>query len=633
MPTVQFVNTGPRNTRSVREHNLELSRVRSHAATVSHKARASKAFASTSTLAPKGTRIEDDGTLDLEAAFVEALLGVQKHISNQAQQRKKERLVLRRIRGFHNEYPILVPFVDTLSFLNQNITEDQRSRQFFFGKLSLNSCLSFLGMLRHVSAHCSLHRPPGYLNHSSDRTLERTAVEWSSWYDREFWTILVPQAAESHPTLKYAMVALGAYHESLEAHLANDRRTSCRALCERSGNKALNSLRLNYDNMSFAAILCCYVALTEFAAVLGQYAFLQALKSQFAIIEDLRNLQAQRQTQIAPRESDEHYIFNYLAPLMEKQKSRVGHIVDPIYLLRVTPAHHFYVPEVYIPKFFASLWQARQNLALLLDWTTYRMKTKCSNETRIPLESEVWLEQWSARLQEFRGSSTMSRPEYCSWRILASVAKVCFMMIENMFTEDEMGFDRYEAVYQEFASAASEVLTYEGSGTKIRFGVDSGLISLIGWMARIWCRDPTIRRQLIRLLLSVQRREGLESTPAWSSVCRWIQQEEESGIVPPPQRACDVPREKRLRLESAHFYFQKKLMVRRALRYPYDGSNTVESWVSSVPGFHDGPLQSPSAEDQSTPDLILGKGFSSFLKDGRMETIEVHRFTFPIPRT
>ncbi len=88
-----------------------------------------------------------------------------------------------------------------------------------------------------------------------------------------------------------------------------------------------------------------------------------------------------------------------------------------------------------------------------------------------------------------------------------------------------------------------------------------------------------------------------------------------------------------LRLETAHFYFTKKLYYRRALRYPYDGSNALESWVSSVPGFHDGPLQFPSAEEQSTPDLILGKGSSRFLKDGKMETIEAHRFTFLIPRT
>ena len=593
MPTFQFVVTGPKSTRSAREHHLELARARSHTATVLHRKRKNKASPSPSTLPPKPIVFEDDGIVNLETAFIEDLLCLENHVSKQAHRRKKEQLVLRRIRGFHNENPIPAPSTGTLSSLNQDVTEDRRSCEFFVG---------------------------------------RTAVEWSGWYDREFWTILVPQAAESHPTLKYAMVALAAYHESLEAHSTNNRRL-CRALCEKSGNKALESLRLNYDNMSFAAILCCYVALTEFAAVLGQYAFLQALKSQFAIIDDLRNQQAQRQTQIAPRESDEHYIFTYLAPLMEKQRSRVGHIVDPIYLLRATPAHHFYVPEVYIPKVFMSLWQARQTLALLLDWTTYTMKTSCSNETRVPLESKVWLEQWSARIQEFRGSYTMSQREHCSWRILVSTAKVCFMMIENMFTENEMAFDRYEDLYRDFASVASEVLTSDGTGTKIRFGVDSGLISLIGWMARIWCRDPTIRRQLIDLLFSVQRREGLESTPAWSSVCRWIQQEEESGIVPPPQRACDIPREKRLRLETAHFYFSKKLYCRRALRYPYDGSDMIESWVSSVPGFHDGPIQFPSPEEQSTPDLILGKGFSSFLKDGKMEMIEVHRFTFPIPRT
>ena len=597
MPAFPILITGPKGTRSAREHHLEMSRARSHSATVSHRAKKAQPSASVCAIPSRPAYIEENETLDFQTPFLEHLKCFGQRVSRQTQHRKKKQLGVKRIHNRNNGFLVSAPWTDTFLSANPDIREGRSSLQFF---------------------------------------IERTAVECSGWYDREFWTSLVPQAAESHPTLKYGMIALGAYHQSLEACSKIDK-AALRALCVKNGNKALESLRDNYDNMSFAAILCCYVALTEFAAVLGQYAILQALKSQFAIIDDLRNQQAQRQIQIATRESDEHYIFTYLAPLVEKQRSRVGHIVDPMHLLRVTPSHYFYVPELYIPKVFESLWQARQSLELLLDWTIYAVKTRSLNEVQLPQESETWLEQWSARLQKFKNSHIVSQKDYCSFRILMTTSKLCFMMIQNMFTEDEMVFDQYEDLYQDFASAASIALATEEeestSPAKIRFGIDSGLISLVGWTARRWCRDPTIRRQLIDLLFSVQRREGLESSLAWSRVCRWVQRQEESGIIPPPQRASDIPREKRVRINQARFHFARKLYSLEVLRYPYDGSNTTVVWQSAVPGIHVGPLQSPNAEEQSSPDLILGKGFSCFLKDGRMQMIEAHRFTYPIPRT
>ena len=107
---------------------------------------------------------------------------------------------------------------------------------------------------------------------------ERTSVEWSGWCDRRFWTSLVPQAAASYPALKHAMISLSAYHESLEVQSESDS-SAFRELSVRQGNKALACFRESYDQMPLAAILCFYIVMTEFSAILGIMLYLQTQKA------------------------------------------------------------------------------------------------------------------------------------------------------------------------------------------------------------------------------------------------------------------------------------------------------------------------------------------------------------------
>ena len=477
-------------------------------------------------------------------------------------------------------------------------------------------------------------------NHREGRSfhffLERTSIEWSGWLDRDFWSILVPQAAASCPAARHALMCLGAYHESLEAWQQGDRArcAACKDFSVQQGNKALACFRQDYDDLPLAMILCCYIILNEFTANLDHPIHLQTRKAQYEIMNEVRRLRDQSTRQMS--NSDMYYISTYLEPLVDKQSSKGAQFINPLFCLRMTPSSDFYVEHnTTLPHTFDTLWHARQTLEFLLNSATYAHKTSVSKS--LPAKFRAQFEQWLIRLQKFRDASNLSETDLCSWQLLKAASKICFMMIETVYLDNEMVFDQYVDDYRGFALAFSELLAFKNGllKTKNTFSIDSGLLCLAGWMAQRWCRDPIVRRQLINLLFVADRSEGADDSRTWAAICQRILLEEETGISPLPLHCYDIPLAKRLRIREGAVYEALNLLRISMQHAPLHETQTnclEDLWIHSTwsSDTRQGKIE---AAKVTRPDVIFGEGFTSVLSlEGRYFTFIASRFTFPIPR-
>ena len=660
MSSIIFVTSTPEVAQSGRNYELELSRIRSHAASVSHKARRKRKFRRDNNAASNCIRnqilfpslAEDQtqalnsahhrGDFDLISAYPNASLSNSAGGTSSSMQPGVENNLVAdypniTMEEFQAPDKMLGP-AKRIRLRRKN-TKSKKSNvackalpMDASGRHRTRSCASLTLSRPHLRLHQDYQE-----GRSFQFYLERTSLECSGWHDYEFWSHYVPQAAASHSPLRHAIIALGAYHESQEAHSPSTS-MDCLALCIEQGNKALECLRRHHEQMSLAAIISCYIIMTESAAGLGDTADLQTQRVLCDMMDEFRIQQARNPN--CASAGDKYYISTYLEPLIEKQRSRAGHIIDPLHSLRNTCQSHFYVQDLPpAPESFDTLWQARQSLESLLNWTTYTVKAGSFAVNQLPRASEVWFEQWLASLQKFQDVQALSRMDLSTLQILRATSKIALIMIRTMDTDDEMIFDQYEDEYREFTSAASCFVACNENGTKktVRFGIDAGFLCYVGWVAQRLCRDPHLRGQLINVLRTANRREGLEGSGMWALICRRIQMEEEAGINPPPSRCYDIPAENRLRVHEGAHYLSPQATRVTVLQPPYDETRNDDKrhlWIFGSTPLMNGPQEQriTRVPEDTEPQIILGKGWMSFRSQGTSGIVKARRFQFPMPR-
>jgi hypothetical protein len=463
---------------------------------------------------------------------------------------------------------------------------------------------------------------------------EKTAVEWSGWRDKHFWQRIAPQLATSHPVVRHALVSLGAFHASFEAEGGTV--DTHRALSLQQAAKSISCFNRDYGVMSMPAVFIASIALTAMASCIDTFTFLQTIRVHFDLMDQARS-QMTEGVSTLPR-SDWHFVTDHLEPLIERQRSREGRLLDLMYVLSVAPATEFCMPcAPNIPDAFDSLWQARQMLEDTLKWITYTVKTQNFPVNYLPVNAECLVLRWLQALEDFRQDQLLTEEQLCSWYALRISCRMAVMMIRTMHAHSEMVFDQYHDEFRELLAAFSRVLKFgeRKSRTNIRFGIDSGFVTLIYNAAR-WCRDPVLRRQLIASLAASHRTESNESSYVSATTAQCYQIIEEKGIDPPPSRSDDICAERRIRPFGISFYCKKKLLLIQFLRAPYDPAHDVEEvWI---PHVEDNTQIQYAAIPERTglqPDFLLGRGFASYLTDEKASgyyTVSHCRFYFPIPR-
>ena len=211
-------------------------------------------------------------------------------------------------------------------------------------------------------------------------------------------------------------------------------------------------------------------------------------------------------------------------------------------------------------------------------------------------------------------------------------------MIKTMHAPTEMVFDDYLDEFRDLLAVFTRVIqrSKRTSRANVRFGLDSGFISLLFLAARI-CRNPSLRRQLIAALATANRAEHGYGAQTAAATAHAIQILEESDIHPPPAACGDVPAQNRLRLVSFGFYFHLKAMRIQFVRPPYHFTpgDIEEIWIPHLIAKTQIHYATFPHADGLQPDCVLGRGFTSYRiadEPSRHYTISRCRFHFSIPR-
>lgn len=224
------------------------------------------------------------------------------------------------------------------------------------------------------------------------------------------------------------------------------------------------------------------------------------------------------------------------------------------------------------------------------------------------------------------------------------------MMIKSLLAkeDDELFFDRFAPVYEEFLDCFRQVMRYSKKKLRVSteefaptellnvcFGIDGGVLTLAGQTAIRWSRDPKIRRELIHLLYTSLMREGGEAAQAWALTAETIMNIEEKGLG--EVKTChDIPLESRLRMNSFRFWFgdpvHGSVQHLQSLVYPWGPTDVHDTYISHG---HNCPFeQALNDSSYERPQMLMGKGYLSVLdleSPDKYITIKDPKFYFIIP--
>lgn len=496
---------------------------------------------------------------------------------------------------------------------------------------------------------------------------EKTAIEWPSWHDAEFWRVLAPQACYAYPCVKHAIASIGAYHEGLTTDVDDeDTFERHKEFSFAQSKKALACLSRDYETMPISAILAAYTAIAAASTYMHDTLYWQAIRMQCNIIDSIRA------NQYVLSQSEKMYITHYLEPIIERQRSKAGQYIDLVYCLHMTPATHFYVPTpIRMPSTFQSLYHAESHLEDFLSHTTYLTKVQNLPPLTIPDECTTLHSSWLAALDALHSTLTPLTPEAISASILRCCANLGIMMIKTMHADpqDEMIFDAFTAYYAELRDTNRALLSLFSPTpirTHVRFGIDVSWVTLIGNTASRWCRDPQIRADLIEMLRMCRRHEAIEAAFIWGEVALHAKSLEERLLPTPPMTCHDIPESNRVRINLTSFIWNDKKRVQQIQYrfYPYtdsdlrdfcvphnfspaaseasDDTNFTESDTEININGLDTSMETELLEmtedligPDDMPQMIMGRGFTSWLKPyskDEYHTIQNPNFYFPISR-
>ena len=135
-----------------------------------------------------------------------------------------------------------------------------------------------------------------------------------------------------------------------------------------------------------------------------------------------------------------------------------------------------------------------------------------------------------------------------------------FYTVRAMFPvlvyRNEMLFDDQLSSFRKIVEACQQVIDIESGASvstsgKMSFSFDLGIISPLYFTASR-CREPSLRREAVRLLMSSVRREGFWLSWVTGMVANQIVMIEEQGLNTPA--SCkDVPLKNRIQLQEMHY--------------------------------------------------------------------------------
>ena len=109
-------------------------------------------------------------------------------------------------------------------------------------------------------------------------------------------------------------------------------------------------------------------------------------------------------------------------------------------------------------------------------------------------------------------------------------AKAMEVMLLSALFGNECSLDRFLPSYKEIVSTAKEISMYSLYQSSNYVSFDLGIVNPLRLVGK-WCREPTLRREAIRILRESKPREGLYDGLVMAKVQEWVMTIEEEGIL------------------------------------------------------------------------------------------------------
>lgn len=472
----------------------------------------------------------------------------------------------------------------------------------------------------------------------------RTAHQWCGWQDQHFWQSLVLQGVLHSNAIAHALISFAALDRSCDKDISGEYRDRLELLACRQTQKAVNFVNANPPSLTVSLISCVvFTCLQNF----------QDIHQAHRLIQHGAKLLEEYDERVRAGGSgitaDERYLIdNSVRPLLERLQARYCTIADPVVALCRSVRQHRSLglpcsPTPVIGDQFESLLEARDCLLKIFAWGHDSVPEPDSDQN----DQNNFLEKLDELLNNWQISSdrstiaidsTQPQKDHRSGKLLRAARMAGTILLKTYGTDDETVFDAFLPEFRGILECVRDVGLEDASTGRFSFGIDAGMLDMIGMVVGR-CRDPPTRHATLAFVANTQRVEGDRVGMIGHTIMNAVVDVEEHGLY--PRCAADIPGARRVRLMEDQQYFGLCKVRVLLLTAPYDvsrGARVIQRWVD-IPGL---PMvrsiqvaRAQKSAKVGVPDMIYGSHRAAFLEDASSKKyyhFPLKRFYFSVPR-
>ena len=425
----------------------------------------------------------------------------------------------------------------------------------------------------------------------------------SGHFSNDFWERRVLQACGVEPSIRHAVIAIGAVHQDfISLHKGNDKvyDPSIKAFAFRQYTKAISHLyRLmstQTQQLDFTLISC--ILFICFDCISGNYdsAFIH-LKAGLKILEDIKKQNAQSTS--PEQTTSAHEWEREFAPILLGLGIQGASIVNFEYR-KDGAAMWTLLKGIRIPTHpttFRSIDEARHALEttiadIMVD-RTINDDGVSACQAPAPKEMEctqhvVAMDNWLQALNRFLGTNALSDVGSDKINLAAHTLKLHWLVIAIVISFPNQSDDKFEQIIALCDSLVPQYGSNQRDASTMHFSTDIGIISPLFFTA---LRAPKVylRRQAFELLSRAPRREGMwdssDAIVVAGEASRELEEREESGNFTIPN---NNPEHERL--------MSNDILTRARDRFtwpPAEEQNDTTAFSTSFPDGHSSKRSDP----------------------------------------
>lgn len=384
----------------------------------------------------------------------------------------------------------------------------------------------------------------------------KTAPSLSSYFDADFWTRLVFQMSYAEPSIRHAMVALGALHEGREkgirtvpnlfpgGHPGSEENqmavikhpdNTSEQFALNQYNKAIMHLskRLNGDQSTEVALLACILFVCiEFLRGDAEPA-VKHFKSGMGIALATLSNSDSKYARATTERIREHMLpfFNRI----ELLSTLFGNETSWDYPTELVDA---------VPATFRTMREARDSIVHLsnisvrfIRYMKYRKYEKFVLPDDLARQDAILrqYEIWGETLDDMLLSDSITSRDLDAAKTLRIHQLVGSLWLKRSTQPDESQNDQGMQDFETIVSLAEAIQSVAGTREQRRsmesstFLFDMEIVSPLYYVCTK-CRHPLIRRRAIKILIGTQRREGLWDSDMAAAIAERIMELEEANM-------------------------------------------------------------------------------------------------------